>query len=423
MADDFASNTTTTGRVDIGGTTSGNVESYGDTDWFAVQLTVGRTYQFSVAGSQSGGGTLQYPYMMLYNSTGAFAAGVTSGGGVLGDPKISFSPKTSGTYYVSAYSLLNGTGTYKVSAQDTGAAPPPPTLSVMLDPYKVEGNSGVTLYTLGVTRSGDTSDISKVTYTVTGSGAKPASASDFVGGRFPTGTISFASTSTMEIAFIGIAGDTAYETDETFTVTLSDPVNGIIGTASIVGTIRNDDTIDATRRLSITSGGSSRELQMDVYSGPVAGLKNVYLGDDTGEAMIGSTEADFLNTLGGDDAANGGDGGDVLDGGSGSNFLTGGSGKDTFFVDGRGGGVTWSTVTDLEKGEWATIWGFKEGTSKIEWKDMQGAEGYQGATAFCDFDGNGTIDASMTFTGFAASQLMNSTGTIGGNPYLAIALN
>lgn len=91
-------------------------------------------------------------------------------------------------------------------------------------------------------------------------------------------------------------------------------------------------------------------------------------------------------------------------------------------MDGRGGGVTWSTVTDLEKGEWATIWGFREGISKLTWQDMSGTDGFKGATAFCDLDGNGSIDAAMTFAGVAVSALMSASWTMGDSPYLAITL-
>lgn len=187
--------------------------------------------------------------------------------------------------------------------------------------------------------------------------------------------------------------------------------------------VHNYESVAFDRRLLITSGDDSGAILMDNYSGPVAWLKNMYIGGEGWEAMVGSDFADFLNSRGGDDAIDGGRGDDVLDGGLGSNFLTGGPDNDTFFVDGRGGGVTWSTVTDLEKGEWITAWGWREGTSKITWAEMSGAEGAKGATAHIDLDGKGGIDMSMTIAGKSSGALIVTAGQVGDNSYLAFTLS
>ena len=168
-----------------------------------------------------------------------------------------------------------------------------------------------------------------------------------------------------------------------------------------------------------TVDGVTEDVKAYAYDGPVSNLQWSFLGDDRGEVLGGSDGNDFMNLLGGDDAAWGGAGDDVLDGGAGSNWLIGGSGKDTFFVDGRNGQTTWSTVTDLEQGEWSTLWGYKEGVSKLSWEEMGGAEGYKGATVRCDLDGNGTIDASMTFTGKTVGAMSVTTGTVGDQNYVA----
>ncbi|TWA58806.1 hemolysin type calcium-binding protein [Azospirillum brasilense] len=165
--------------------------------------------------------------------------------------------------------------------------------------------------------------------------------------------------------------------------------------------------------------GVTEDVKAYAYEGPVSTLQWTFLGDSRSEVLGGSDGNDFINLLGGDDAAWGGAGDDVLDGGSGSNWLIGGSGKDTFFVDGRGTETTWSTVVDLEQGEWATMWGYQEGVSKLSWEEMGGAEGYKGATVHCDIDGNGTIDASMTFTGKSVGAMTTTTGTMGDQNYIA----
>ncbi|AWK90226.1 carbohydrate-binding domain-containing protein [Azospirillum thermophilum] len=158
---------------------------------------------------------------------------------------------------------------------------------------------------------------------------------------------------------------------------------------------------------------------VQAYRGPVSYLDWAYLGDERGEVVGGSSGNDFLNLLGGNDAAAGGPGDDVLDGGSGSNWLIGGVGKDTFFVDGRNPQVTWSTLADYERGEWATLWGFRQGVSRMSWVEMGGADGFKGATVHCDIDGNGSVDASITFSGMARSALTTTFSTGGDSPYVA----
>ncbi|WP_175426375.1 calcium-binding protein [Azospirillum brasilense] len=169
-------------------------------------------------------------------------------------------------------------------------------------------------------------------------------------------------------------------------------------------------------------GGVGDSVAATAYSGPVAGLKWQLIGSSADEAVNGSTDGDFFNMTAGNDAVNAGDGNDVIDGGTGSNFLTGGAGSDTFFLDGRGGGVTWSTVTDLEAGEWTTAWGWNEGTSKITWAEMSGADNYKGATAHIDLDNNGSIDMSVTFSGKAIGAITQTIGTVGSDSYLAFIL-
>ncbi|WP_448207952.1 DUF4347 domain-containing protein [Azospirillum sp. sgz302134] len=165
--------------------------------------------------------------------------------------------------------------------------------------------------------------------------------------------------------------------------------------------------------------GVQEDVKAYAYDGPVTTLQWTFMGDGRNEVVGGSDGNDFINLLGGNDAVAGGAGDDVLDGGSGSNWLIGGSGVDTYFVDGRNPEVTWSTVVDLEKGEWATMWGYKAGVSKLSWEEMGGADGYKGATVHCDIDGNGSIDASMTFTGKSVGAMTTTTGTIGDQSYIA----
>ncbi|MBP2295521.1 GH12 family glycosyl hydrolase domain-containing protein [Azospirillum rugosum] len=165
--------------------------------------------------------------------------------------------------------------------------------------------------------------------------------------------------------------------------------------------------------------GTHRTAQAEAYKGPVASLKNQFIGSDDNEAVVGTADNDFINARSGMDAIDGKEGDDVLDGGTGSNFLTGGSGTDTFFVDGRGGDVTWSTITDLQQGEWVIAWGWKPDVSKLSWAEMEGTGTSKGATAHIDLDGNGRIDMSITFTGMTPGALINLPGQTGDSSYLA----
>jgi hypothetical protein len=117
--------------------------------------------------------------------------------------------------------------------------------SLALSPANVthaEGNAGSTPFAFTVTRTGDTSGATTVNWAVTGSGPNAANAADF-GGVLPTGVVSFGAGETTKVVTVNVAGDTAVEQNEQFTVTLSGASGGaLISTAAATGTITNDDT-------------------------------------------------------------------------------------------------------------------------------------------------------------------------------------
>lgn len=118
-----------------------------------------------------------------------------------------------------------------------------------------EGNTGSTTYLFSVTRSINTTGAVQVSWAVTGSGAAPANGADFVGGVLPTGTLSFADGQSVGTIAIAVAGDTDTESDEEFTVTLSNPTAGTIGTSTATGTITNEDTSSLSDMPSLTVQG------------------------------------------------------------------------------------------------------------------------------------------------------------------------
>ena len=157
----------------------------------------------------------------------------------------------------------------------------------------------------------------------------------------------------------------------------------------------------------VTDAAGNQLAPGTAYVGPVAGVARQFLGSAAGEAVAATAGRDFINLLGGDDAADGGPGDDIIDGGLGSNFLTGGAGRDIFFLDARGNGqaVTWSTITDWADGEELAIFGVKQGVSRATWLASDGTAGFQGATLHLDIDGNGGIDTSVTWAGRSIASL------------------
>lgn len=106
-----------------------------------------------------------------------------------------------------------------------------------LDAVKPEGNSGVTSYTFTVTRSGDVSLEQSVQWNVR--------LLNFF--RLPedfdmAGALDFAPGETSKTIAIPVHGDTLFNVDQLFRVTLTDPSAGLlIGTATADGRVANDD--------------------------------------------------------------------------------------------------------------------------------------------------------------------------------------
>jgi hypothetical protein len=130
-------------------------------------------------------------------------------------------------------SILDGSATGTIVDDDASLS------IVAASADKAEGQSGSTPFTFTVTRTGDLSGAVSAQWAVTGAAVNSA---DFTGGVLPFGTVSFAAGETSKVITIGVAGDSIVESNESFSVTLSDPGAGAsLGTASAKGVIRNDD--------------------------------------------------------------------------------------------------------------------------------------------------------------------------------------
>jgi len=167
--------------------------------------------------------------------------------------------------------------------------------------------------------------------------------------------VAFAPGETQKPANVSVVGDTTFEENETFTVTLILPANAEIADGSAVGTIQNNDvalggdcdivgtpgadTITGTaagERIcgrggndTISGGGGDDEIFGDAGNDTIR-------GDDGGDAIEGGRGNDKLTGGAGGDSLEGGAGNDTLDGGAGDDTIDGESGNDVA----RGGGDT-----------------------------------------------------------------------------------
>ncbi|MBY5935089.1 ExeM/NucH family extracellular endonuclease [Tateyamaria omphalii] len=117
--------------------------------------------------------------------------------------------------------------------------PEAPTYSVSaLSGDVFEGDEGVTEVSFEITRDGDVSEAGSVAFTIGGD----VDADDFVG-ALPTGTVEFAVGQTCATVTFEVAGDTLVEDDESFTVTLSNPVGGDIVTPTASVQVLDDDDL------------------------------------------------------------------------------------------------------------------------------------------------------------------------------------
>lgn len=158
----------------------------------------------------------------------------------------------------------------------------PPVLAIGADAVaRAEGNSGSTSFTFTVSRSGSTSATASVNWAVSAGGT---SASDFVGGVLPSGTLSFAVGETSRSITIAVAGDTAFESDESFSVLLSNVSGASLGTASATSTIINDDAQDFTAPTLTASSPTDEAL------GVAVGANLVFTFSEPIQRGLGSIE-------------------------------------------------------------------------------------------------------------------------------------
>ena len=154
-----------------------------------------------------------------------------------------------------------------------------------------EGDNDSTSFTFRVTKTGSTALNATVKYaTADGTALTP---DDYTA---KTATLTFLPGDTFKDFTIDVNGDLANESDETFTVQLSNATNATIGTATGTGTILNDDpqpnfTID---NVTISESGGNATLTV-TKNGATSFATTVHYATSNGTATAG---ADYTATSG-----------------------------------------------------------------------------------------------------------------------------
>ena len=127
-----------------------------------------------------------------------------------------------------------------------------------------EGNSGTTSFTFNVTLSGPS--VQTITANYATANGTALAGSDYTAA---SSTVTFNPEDTSEDIVISVNGDTAVETDETFTVTLTSPTNATIASGTGTGTIDADDT--TTQPPTLFSATAASTSQVNLSWAPVTG--------------------------------------------------------------------------------------------------------------------------------------------------------
>ncbi len=153
----------TTVTLAIGGSLNGAVNTWGDRDWFAVDLVAGQRYSIPLDGAAFGGyGALSDPYLRLRNASGTLVAQDDDSGPGL-NSVLTFTATATGRYYldVGAYNDRYSGG-YRLAISEV-STPTTPTYTLdQIADYLITGYWGV----YGAHRWDTTSD-NIVTYNVT----------------------------------------------------------------------------------------------------------------------------------------------------------------------------------------------------------------------------------------------------------------
>ncbi len=203
---------------------------------FAVTLSNASYQAISVtATSSDGSATVADSDYIAATGPVNIPAGSTSGNfavSVKGDTKF----ETNETFTVAIASPVNATISTAAATGTITNDDSQPTVSIA--PVTAnEGNSGTTPFNFAVSLSNTSYQAISVTAT-TSDGSATIADNDYLAA---TGPVNIPAGSTSGTFAVSVNGDTKFEANEAFTVTLSVSVNAALGTAAATGTITNDD--------------------------------------------------------------------------------------------------------------------------------------------------------------------------------------
>lgn len=205
---------------------------------FVVTLSKAATTVVTVGYSTANGTATAGADFTAVSGTLTFAPGVTSqtiAVKIIGDATV----ESNETFSValtnpSGATIAKGTATATITNDDVAT---PPTVSIA-DVSVAEGNSGNGNANFTVT-------LSKAATTAVTVGYSTANGTASAGTDYTakSGTVTFAPGVTSQIVAVKVIGDTTVESNETFTVTLTNSSGATIARASATGTITNDDVV------------------------------------------------------------------------------------------------------------------------------------------------------------------------------------
>lgn len=160
----------------------------------------------------------------------------------------------------------------------------------------VEGNAGTSQATITFALSSAAATAVSVQY-ATRDGSAAAIDNDYVSA---TGTVSFSPGETRKTVVLGVRGDTRVESDESFSVLLSNAVGASLGRQAATVTIRNDDalpsqtptvSVEDVRVVEGNSGTRNASFTISL-SQPVARAVTVRYATIDGSALV--SDADYI---------------------------------------------------------------------------------------------------------------------------------
>lgn len=172
-----------------------------------------------------------------------------------------------------------------------------PSISVG-DATTTEGNTGT--HTVSFTLTLDAASGQAISVTVNTADGTASAGSDFVG--LTNQVVTFNPGETTKSVLVTVLGDTSVETNETFTLNLSTPVNATIADAQGVATITNDDAVGPTIDISdavVTEGnfGTANAVFTLTLLAPSGSTTTVLASTAVGTATAGDDFASFADQL------------------------------------------------------------------------------------------------------------------------------